>query len=313
MTTQTLTDTLRSLQPKEMTWRFALYSAQKSRDGLTLEWQHCKMAGTADWADTIRTALLEKTTVEKTVSAYSPFLSDKESIAAVERGSELVKEKIDAILSDIKSCPAHAPEDFVSGVLPKTTGFAFFGEGEDMEGQPLQILFMKRGNPFLSGARTRLCTSKGDEIVTAEKPILKFAPAVDFIYIGEVCYFNSSAIEKDFDIESRHLGIAARYMQKVAAAEIVSDYEQLEAAVMSAKHAKKFVDFDSKILEHITRMGIASREEFLLTYGITIDTNGSMDTADPEQCELIIDLLCCRSCLDPLGRLSTGSNITPRE
>jgi len=55
------------------------------------------------------------------------------------------------------------------------------------------------------------------------------------------------------------------------------------------------------------------REEFLATYGVTIDYDGRMDTSDTEQCELMIDLLCCRSCLDPLGRLAVGSNITVRE
>ncbi len=75
----------------------------------------------------------------------------------------------------------------------------------------------------------------------------------------------------------------------------------------------KFIGFDKKVLEYIVRLPIVEREEFLSTYGVTIDRNGNMDASDPDQCELVIDLLCCRSCLDPLGRLSTASNITPRE
>ena len=82
---------------------------------------------------------------------------------------------------------------------------------------------------------------------------------------------------------------------------------------MTAKNAKKFIDFDREILEYIVRLPVVEREEFLSHYGITVDREGRMETYDPEQCELIIDLLCCRSCLDPLGRLSVGSKITPRE
>ena len=71
--------------------------------------------------------------------------------------------------------------------------------------------------------------------------------------------------------------------------------------------------FDKQILDHIVKLGVVEREEFLSTYGVTIDKDGRMDTFDPEQCLLIVDLLCCRSCLDPLGRLATADNITPRE
>ena len=124
--------------------------------------------------------------------------------------------------------------------------------------------------------------------------------------IGDVCYFLSSAIEKDF-------AIAEKRMALVAETDIISDYEQLEKAVMTAKNARKFLNFDKGILEHIARLPIVEREEFLRAYGVTIDHTGRMDTSDSEQCELIVDLLCCRSCLDPLGRLSVGSNITPRE
>ena len=66
-------------------------------------------------------------------------------------------------------------------------------------------------------------------------------------------------------------------------------------------------------MEYIERLSIEDRGEFLLTYGITLDNEGRMDTYDSEQCELIVDLLCCRSCLDPLGRLAVANGISPRE
>jgi len=165
----------------------------------------------------------------------------------------------------------------------------------------------------MSGAKVRLCTSEGAEVITSEKPLLKFTPATDFLLIGGVCYFLTAAIKKDFEMDNRNFAIAAKRMGLIADAAIVSDYENLEAAVMTAKNARKFLDFDSKVLEHITRLPIVEREEYLSTYGVTIDNNGHMDTSDPEQCELVIDLLCRRSCIDPLGRLSVVSSIMPRE
>jgi len=182
----------------------------------------------------------------------------------------------------------------------------------DKSGEPSeQVLFMRRTNPFLSGGN--LCISNGEEIVSCDKPVLKLPPSADFLLIGGVCYFFSVGIQKDFDLEDRHFAIADKCMKRIAGADIISDYDSLEKAVMSGRNPRKFAGFDKEILEHIKRLPIVEREDFLSTYGVTIDQNGYMDTSDADQCGLIIDLLCCRSVLDPLGRLSTGSNITPRE
>ena len=314
MDTQTLIDNLRNLIPDEIEWKFALYSTHKSRDGLQLEWLLCKMKGVTSWIETLKTVLLEKTTAEKTVADYSPFLSDKENIGALDKTNALINEQILDILVDIQNGIYSPPEDFATGAALKPVGFAFYGERKDNEGKIVdQILFMRRGNPFLSGSKVRLCISEGDEIVTSEKPLLKFSTAVDFLLIGGVCYFLSASIEKDFEMENRHFALATKRMALIAETAIVSDYDKLEAEVMTAKNARKFVDFDRTVLEYIARLSITEREEFLSKYGVTIDNEGHIDTSDTEQCELIIDLLCCRSCLDPLGRLSVVSGITPRE
>lgn len=314
MNNQTLTETLRSLEPSKAEWKFALYSVKKSRDGLELEWNICRMKGIADWVETLRTTFLEKCLPNRTVQEYSPFLSDKECISALKRKDSAIREQITDTLLNIKNGLPNAPEVFLSDSLPKPSGFAFYGEIESdkVDSKPAQILFMKRGNPFINGGKTRLCISNGSDAVYNDKPVLKFTPAVDFILIGDVCYFNSSAIEKDLNMENRHLAIAVNRLEIIAASEIAGNLEKLESVGTSVKNAKKFVSFDEEILEHITNLSIVEREEFLSTYGITVDHKGLMDTSDSEQCELIIDLLCGRSVVDPLGRLAIG-NVTLRE
>ena len=172
---------------------------------------------------------------------------------------------------------------------------------------------MRRQNPFVAAAKARICTTEGAEIVAADKPVLKFMPTTDFLLIGGGCYFISTGIEKDFELENRQIALAARRLETIGKAEIVSDWEQLEKSAMVFKNARKFADFDNDILEHIARLSIEHRSDFLSTYGITLDNNGLMDTCDAENCELIIDLLCCRSCLDVFGRLAVGTGITPRD
>lgn len=308
MDTTKLIEALRDVDVDALDWKFALYSKSKGRDGLELEWNLCKMRGIASQANRLKEFLLKKPVAEKPVLPYSPFLSDKENICALDIADEMIRDQVSDITLSIQRGSYCPPEDFVSGVLPKTIGFAFYGESETGE----QVLIMRRGNPFLTGSTAKLYTAAGDEVVACEQPVIKFAMAVDFLMIGGVCYLLSSSIEKDLALENRYFAIAAKRMEAVAEAGIASDYELLEKAVMTTKNARKFIDFDKDILEHVVRLPIAQREDFLITYGITIDHNGNMDTSDPEQCELIIDLLCCRSCIDPLGRLSVGSNIIPR-
>ena len=315
MDTTTLTNELRSLDANMFSWKFVLYNTHKSKDGLELRWNSCGMKGIENQVHKLRDFLLRKPVADKMVAPYTPFISDKENIGALGKDDELIHEQLYDVIQNIQRAELHPPEDFVSGVLPKNVGFALVGESKDVEQgiPPERIILMRRGNPFLSASTAPLFTTEGEDVIVYNKPILKMPIAVDFLMLGGVCYFLSSAIEKDFSLENRHFVIAGKQMKKLAAHEIISDYDQLEQTVMTTKNAKKFLDFDKNILEHIIRLPIPEREEFLSTYGVIIDHNGHMDTSNSEQCELIIDLLCCRSCLDPLGRLSVGSNIMIRE
>lgn len=314
MNTTILTETLRALNPEMLTWKFGLYNTYKGRDGAELEWNLCNMRGISGQVDSLIEYLLKKPVAEKPVAAYSPFLSDKENIGALAQSDKIINEQLSDIIISIQKGQLHAPEDFTSGVLKKPTGFVFYGERQDEDGAVVdRVMFMRRGNPFMTGQAARLYVGEGEKVVSCNTPILKFAPAVDFMLAGGVCYILSSSIGKDLSLENRYLAIAQKCMGLVADSDIVSDYDRLEACAMKARNAKKFLDFDKAVLEHIVRLPIAEREEFLSTYGVTIDHNGRMDTSESEQCGLIVDLLCCRSCLDPLGRLSVGNNIMPRE
>lgn len=313
MDTQTLIADLRALDPAAFEWRFLPYHTQKSKDGIELSFYACQMEQQTSWVETLVINLLEKTLTDRNVVPHSPFLP-KEAIGAL----SVDDTQIHAQLFDIKKGMANAetfsPEDFVSGVLPKVTGYAFYGTRKGPEDTTEEVIFMRRTNPFLTGAaRVRLCTSLGETVVESEKPFLKFMPAVDFLMLNSTAYFLSANMEKDFDFENRHFAVCAKHMETIAQRGAVGDYELLEKAAMSAKQAKKFLDFDTQLLDYIMQLSIMERMDYLATYGITVNEEGLMDTTEPEQCELIIDLLCRRSCLDAMGRLSVGSRITPRE
>jgi hypothetical protein len=310
--TRNLTEALRELNPAEFDWQFALYNTQKSRDGIALEWRLCKMKGIAPWVEIMKNTILEKTLAERVVAEYSPFL-DKSVIPALNQEDDLIKSQLWDTIASIKNGLEFAPENFINGDVPKTVGYGFYGYKKDESGKiSEQVLFIRRTNPFLNGGKTRICTALANEIASTDRPVLKFAPSVDFLLIDGVCYFFSPYMEKDFELESRNFAVASKRTAEIAKVEILSDYEQFEKVALSGKNSRKFLDFDKEILNHILNLSVLDREDFLITYGITIDHQGRMDTSDPDQCELVVDLLCARSCLDPLGRLSVGTNITPR-
>jgi hypothetical protein len=100
-------------------------------------------------------------------------------------------------------------------------------------------------------------------------------------------------------------------LEKIAEAGVIGNYDSFENTVMKIKNAKKFLAFNEEILEYITGLSIMDRTDYLEKFGVELDKEGRMDSYESFQSELIIDLLCGRSCLDPLNRLSVGS-ITPR-
>ena len=319
METHSLVTALQGLNPKEYEWKFCLYSSHKSKDGARLSFIRCEMEGIPLWAEQMIRLLLEKTLTERVVTEYSP-LQPKEEIGALSQGDERVRDQIGDLLLGVAGCDAKAPEDFVNGVVNKPVGYVFYGfrpEKKDELGEVYEpareVLFLRRANPFISGAKALLCVGKGDTITEAQTPLLKFTPQTDFLLAGGICYLLSEAVVKDFDLESRPAAMCARRLGQIAEADVVGSYEQLELAALGGKHTRKFLDFDKEILDHIASLSIEARIDFLAGYGITLDSDGKMDSADPAQCELIIDLLCGRTCTDVLGRLAVGVNIKPRE
>jgi hypothetical protein len=320
--TQTLAAALQGLKPKEYDWKFCLYSASKSRDGMQLRWNACEMRDIPRWTEQMARLLLEKTLAERVVTDYSP-LCPKEEIGALAKSDPQIRDQIGDILLGVAGAERRAPEEFANGVVTKPVGYAFYGlrptqrtgDGEPEAGEllPEEVLFLRRANPFISGAKALLCTGQGEAVAEASTPLLKFTPQVDFLLIGGVCYLLSESVGRELELESRANAVAGRRLGQIAEAEVVGNYEQLELTALGGKHTKKFLEFDKEILDHIAALSVQSRMEFLSAYGITLDSDGKMDTHDPEQCEMIIDLLCGRTCTDVLGRLAVGVNIKPRE
>ncbi|MDR2753309.1 MAG: hypothetical protein LBB50_03260 [Oscillospiraceae bacterium] len=319
MDTHSLVQALQALNPKEYDWKFCLYSYRKSRDGAQLSWNHCEMEEIARWVEQHARFLLEKTLLDRVVTEYSPLIP-KEEIGALSQGDPQIRDQIGDVLLGIAGAETKAPEDFANGVVNKPVGYAFYGlrpEKKDDAGEVFEpareVIFLRRANPFISGAKALLAVGKGDAVAEAPSPLLKFTPQTDFLLVDGISYLISESIAKDFDLETRANAVCARRLEQINEADVAGSYEQLELVALGGKHTKKFLEFDKEILDHIASLSINSRADFLSVYGIALDADGKMNSSDPEQCEMIIDLLCGRTCTDVLGRLAVGVNIKPRE
>ena len=307
----TLIQKMQSVITADYEWSLNFFTSKKSRDGIELEFNKCNMKELSTLAEAVRITLLEKTLADRPVIEYTPFITN-ENIGVLPISHELIQEPIKDMLFSIKSADTIAPEDYVSGLYAWPTGYVIQGVKKEQDSEE-KILYVRRTNPFIRPEKNHIYTTLSDDIIAAEKPVLKFLPAIDLLIVDGYCYMITGNMSKDLGLEIRHFAICAKRMELVAEKSIINHYDQLEAVAMTGKNAKKFLDFDKDILNHIERLSIVDREEFLSAYGITIDNEGRMDTYDKEQCELIVDLLCCRSCLDPLGRLAVANGISPRE
>jgi hypothetical protein len=268
------------------------------------------MQGIPEQVNHMKEYLLKKPIADKPVARYSPFLSYKENICALENDNEMMHSPLTDIFMSIRNGVAYPPQDFVSGKLRKIAGYAFYGEQGENKETNSPVLFMRRGNPFLAGAPLFMGTE--DEIVENNAPIIKFTTSVDFLSLNGSSYIFTTSIENDLGFENRHIAIAEKCLEKIAEAGVIGNYDSFEGTVMKIKNAKKFLAFNEEILEYITGLSIMDRVDYLEKFGVELDKDGRMDSYESSQSELIIDLLCGRSCIDPLHRLSVGS-ITPRD
>ena len=301
-----LADGLRNLDAASFEWKLGMYSTHKGKDGQELSWHICEMDGIEEQVESTKDFLLKKPVADKAVAAYSPFLSYKENIFLLEQNDEMVHELLADIKLGLRNGALFAPLDFASGRLPKMAGSAFYGRAQDGS----EVVFMRCQNPLLSGARLFIGTENG--LAEGKFPVFKFASSADMVAFDGDCYLFSQSIESALAFESRYLKIAKPHLGKLADAGIISNYDSFEMTALKLKNAKKFVTFDVEILEHVCSLPIVERMEYLEKFAIELDKDGKMNSYEPLQCELIVDLFCSRSCLDPLNRLSVGA-IAPRE
>jgi len=309
MDTQTVTQKMQGLITTDYEWTLNFFNSKRSRDSVEFEINKCNMKDISILAEKIRITLLEKTLADRAVTEYTPLLT-KESIGMLPINHELIHEPVSDIMLSLKNAANVHPEDYISGIYAWPTGYVIKGT---KKGGEEQIFYIRRTNPFINPEKNNVYTTSGEDIVTSSRPVLKFLLPIDLLIVDNNCYMISNSMDKDLSLESRHYALCTKRMALIAEKSIINNYDQLEAVAMNAKNARKFLDFDKEILEYIERLSIEDRGEFLLTYGITLDNEGRMDTYDSEQCEMIVDLLCCRSCLDPLGRLAVANGISPRE
>ncbi|MDR1805352.1 MAG: hypothetical protein LBQ80_01070 [Clostridium sp.] len=308
MTNQGLSEAIRGLEPRGLEWSFLPYNSSKTRDGVSFMFGKCAMKNIGAWVETVLDSLLSENLSKQSVTEYSSFLP-KEEIGAIPASSLLMSEPLTEALGAVKGALPYNPEDFLTGLFPRVTGYAFYAK--DKNGA--EVLLMRRTNPFLGGKKQLLCDCEEDsgEIKESLSPLLKFTADADFLLLDGVCYFITAAAQKDFALEDRAAALCAQATEIIGECDLVSDFARFEET--AKKQARKFEDFSEDLVVSIGRMGVQAREEFAGTYGVSVGSDGRLETNTPEQCALLIDFICRRSCLDIYGRLAVANKITPRE
>lgn len=79
------------------------------------------MRGSSTQVDRLREYLLKKPVADKPVAPYSPFLSDKENIGALDRADKMIRKQISEILLNIRNGIEYSPFFLLTSALLRAT------------------------------------------------------------------------------------------------------------------------------------------------------------------------------------------------
>jgi len=297
---QSLLEGLETFEASQYVWSFALYGFTKSRDGKVMEFTKTQLEGCGDWAQDIAAYMAEKQAKDRPVFLYDAK-HPKEVIGALKKEDPRIGPVLTDITLSIENGDAWDATD-LEFAETKWAGYAIYGKAEDGR----QAIFMRRSNPLQPGNNYRLFVTEGAGLSRFGDTALKCGLTCDFLLLEGVCYFLTESVAKDFELESREKAAAIAALKTIEEAGFVGDISRFQEVAFKPKNMKKFLDFDEAVMNHIQKMPIEDRADYLSHYMIDLDKSGSLGCFDDAMCESIIDLITSRSCLDALGRVVYG-------
>lgn len=115
------------------------------------------------------------------------------------------------------------------------------------------IYLLSRKNPIYTYKknRSKILVSRKNIIKEIEEPLIQFGKSFDAIIYKNNIYAINNNFESIFHMEYTHRLTCKKYLEIINEADIINDFEAYKNFALSGQHPKKFMTFDTKIIENI--------------------------------------------------------------
>lgn len=131
--------------------------------------------------------------------------------------------------------------------------YVFVGSYTLDDGTSENIYLLTRKNPLLTykKGRTPIFTSQNNIIAKADEPLVQFSKSFDAIVYKNIIYMINNNCESIFNMEYTHKIICKKQLSELETANIISDIESYKTFASSGHNPKKFITYDSSIVEKL--------------------------------------------------------------
>ena len=133
------------------------------------------------------------------------------------------------------------------------------------------------------------------------KKVLNLRQNIDVVIIDDTVYLLTLAGEKLFNMERSYKVVCVDKTMEICNAEIITDVDQFKSVATSGHNPRRFVSFNQARFERMKEA--ETRRHMAITFRLTLDADGRIDTATPDMAEKLIKILCNKGMLDPFDNV----------
>lgn len=134
----------------------------------------------------------------------------------------------------------------------KSKAFIFTGS-LTIDNNVENIYLLSRKNPIYTYKKNnvKIFNSRNNVIKEIDEPLIQFGKTFDALIYKNRIYSINNNLESIFNLEYTHKIICKNNLEIIKGASIIKDFESYRTFSLSGQHPKKFITFDSKIIENI--------------------------------------------------------------
>ncbi|GLC31134.1 DUF4868 domain-containing protein [Clostridium omnivorum] len=184
---------------------------------------------------------------EKKVQEYTGF-NPKNVVDKLSTTNPIIKDSWTSLIQSI-----NVSDDTTSLKDIKASAFIFAGTYKDEQNVVQNLYLLARKNPIITFKkdRTHIFTSQHNTITETTNPLVQFGKGFDALIYKSKIYMINSNCEGILNMEYSHKKICQKSLDLLEQSNIINDIESYRQFATSGQTPKKFITYDSAIVEKL--------------------------------------------------------------